>query len=151
MDNDKIKEHFKKHKKAYIIGGVIFAEITLIIVRGRYAGARGGLETSTEVNTSSNLERGVSTQPLSILSDNVTHGDYSPITSIVNVLEREGRGHPGYLLYCPELDRIFRSGVEASQETGIPQGVISGVVTGKFPDADGLHFKRIATVIPILA
>ena len=41
-------------------------------------------------------------------------------------------------VYCPELDRIFKSGCEAARQTGIPQSSISMCCTGKAKSA-GTH------------
>ncbi len=58
-------------------------------------------------------------------------------------MEREGRGHPGYPVWCEELEKLFMSQTIASEKTGIPKYLISQNVTGKIPNANGLTFKRM--------
>jgi hypothetical protein len=68
----------------------------------------------------------------------------SPQTvNITAVLDREGRGHPGWPVRNLETKRIFFSQREAAMTFDIPEGILSGHITGKFPDANGLHFERV--------
>jgi hypothetical protein len=63
--------------------------------------------------------------------------------NITTVLDREGRGHPGWPCRNLETKRVFFSQKEAARAFDIPQKVLSGHLKGKFPDADGLHFERV--------
>jgi hypothetical protein len=123
-DEESVKEHFRKYRIAYISGGVVtFAGITWVIMRGRHAGVLSvpdGLET-------------VTVRPLSFFSKQ----------SVVTVIEREGRGHPGYLVQCKETGDIFLSQAEAARNAGTSAANMSSHLTGKFPDIYGLHYERI--------
>ena len=108
---EKFKEHIKKYKVAYITGGVSLAVITCLIVRGSRASGPITLERPERESTDSfNL---------------FSSGNNSP--NIVNVLEREGRGHPGYMTHCLDLDTYYPSQTVAavsfggSQRPGLPR------------------------------
>jgi hypothetical protein len=66
--------------------------------------------------------------------------------NITTVLDREGRGHPGWPVRNLESKRIFFSQKEAAEAFGIPAPLMSGHIHGKFPDIDGLHFERVNLV-----
>lgn len=125
-DIEKIKVHFRKNKDRYkFFGFGVFAGITLVIMRGRVVGIQG---------VSSGLDA-VTIRPLAFFS--------SQTNNILTVLERQGRGHPGYPVWCPELEKLFMSQSIASEKTGIPNYLISQNVTGKIPHARGLTFQRM--------
>jgi hypothetical protein len=126
---ERIKRHFKERKDLYIgIGiGIGIAGITCLIVRGTtlrggvgVKGLRGG-----PVNTASLIFRNKQT------------------TNITTVLDREGRGHPGWPVRNLETKRIFFSQKEAANAFGIPESLMSGHIGGKFSDIDGWHFERV--------
>lgn len=123
-----LKDHFKRNKKIYIFAG--FAIITCYIVRGRIAqggmcgeGLRGGPETTASFIFSN--------------KQNI---------NVTSVLEREGRGHPGWPVQNLETKRLFLSQKEAADAIGVPESLMSAHVRGKFPDVDGLHFERVNLV-----
>lgn len=127
-----VKEHVTFYKAYYIsgAGGVLlggFAVFTYSIMRGHYADGRGLSGNSTEFNV----------RPLSFLSKQNVN------TKIVNVVEREGRGHPGYIVRCKETGDIFQAQYLAAEAFNIPKSVLAGHLNGKFDDVDGLHFERI--------
>lgn len=126
----KVKTHFRENKKTYIAfgGGIAFAAITMLLVRDRHAKTRG---------VSDGLDA-VTVRPLSFLSNQKNN--------IVTVIEREGRGHTGYIVRCLETGDIYTSQNQAANAMGIPASVVSGQITGKFPDADGYHFERLSSV-----
>lgn len=124
---EKIKEHFRENKAIYISGGlgiIAGAGFTCIIMRGRHAGIQGvpdGRDT-------------VTMRPFNFLS---------PINNVTTVIEREGRGHPGYIVRCIETGEYFLSQNEAAKKIGTYPSLISGHLQGKFPDVDGFHFERL--------
>lgn len=123
-----VKEHIVRNKAAYIFGGsgiLVGAGFTLLIMRGRCAGIRGVPDTA---------ENSVFVRPFNFLSPN----------TIVTVIERDGRGHPGYIVRCIETGAIFPSQVQAAKEMNVPVTVLSAHLNGKFSEVDGLHFERIA-------
>jgi hypothetical protein len=127
-----IRDHYERHKFAYGLGaGVALAGITYLIMRGSIA--RGGIREGFNA-------RGGLTNTASFNFSN------KPMINITTVLDREGRGHPGWPVRNLEFNRIFFSQKEAADTFGIPEGVLSGHLTGKFTDADGLHFERVNLV-----
>jgi hypothetical protein len=66
--------------------------------------------------------------------------------NITTVLDREGRGHPGWPVRNLETKNIFFSQKQAAEAFNIPQNVLSGHLKGKFSDVDGLHFERVNLV-----
>ena len=59
------------------------------------------------------------------------------------MIDREGRGHPGWPVRNLETKHVFLSQKEAANAFNIPESLMSGHINGKFPDVDGLHFERI--------
>lgn len=124
-----VKSHFERHKVAYSLGaGVAIAGITCLIMRG--SRLRGGLGIS-------GLRGGPSNTASLIFKNKQT-------INVVTVLDREGRGHPGWPVRNLETKRIFFSQKEAADAIGVTESLMSAHVQGKFPDIDGLHFERVS-------
>ena len=70
------------------------------------------------------------------------------IVTITTVFDRGGRGHPGWPVRNLETGTIFSSQRAAASAFDIKEGILSGHLTGKFPDAAGLHFERINLGVP---
>lgn len=121
-----VKKHLDRHRVIYISGavGVLSAGITYVITREAYAGI-------IEVPDG----HIVTVRPLSFLS--------KQIVNVVTVIEREGRGHPGYRILCLETGEIFESQRKASEALLVFPGVVSDHLRGKVEDIHGLHFQRI--------
>jgi hypothetical protein len=123
-----VKSHFERHKVAYSLGaGVAVAGITCLIMRG--TGVRGAPGVSGVRGAPTNIASFIFRSPQTV--------------NITTVLDREGRGHPGWPVRNLETKRIFFSQKEAADAFGIRKGVMSGHINGKFPDIDGLHFERV--------
>src|SRR4029077_13078365 len=88
-----IRSHFQRNKNAYIAGfsGFAFASITCLIMRERHAGVQSASDGPAKVTM----------RPLTFFSSR-TNSIVDASETIVNVIEREGRGHPGYLTECIE-------------------------------------------------
>jgi len=128
-----VKAHVKRHQVAYSVGAVIVvAGITYYIVRSSIAqrGIREGL----------NAQRGL-TNTASYFS----FGNKQTI-NITTVLDREGRGHPGWPVRNLEFKKVFFSQREAANTFDISEGILSLHLQGKLPDAGGLHFERVNLV-----
>jgi hypothetical protein len=131
IDINKIKNHFVRNAPLYLVG---FAGFSCLMMRGRYpgiqrvpeSGVRGALDGPTKVTVT----------PLSFFSNRMTN-------NIITVIERDGRGHPGYLVRCLETNEIFPSQKEAARTMGVYPSLISGHLRGKLPDVDGQHFERV--------
>lgn len=126
---EKIKTHVRDHKVFYtsLGSGVVFAGITYVIMRS--IAAQGG---ASEDNAQGGL---INTASLIFKS--------TQTVNVVTVLDREGRGHPGYPVRNLETKRVFLSQKDAAEAFKIPEGLLSGHINGKFPDVDGLHFERV--------
>lgn len=126
---EQVKTHIEKYKVFYALAGgaIASAGITAIIMRSNAArGAAGGVEP-----------RGGSYNTASYI-----YGKKHTI-NVTTVLDREGRGHPGWPVRNLETKQIFLSQKDAANKFGIPQNVLSAHIHGKFPDVDGLHFERV--------
>ena len=126
---EKAKSHLKEHKKFYLgFGvGVVLAGITTPIMRSNIA--QGGMSESIAQRGMTNTASLIFRSPQTV--------------NITAVLDREGRGHPGWPCRNLESKRIFFSQREAAMTFDIPEGILSGHLQGKFPDAHGLHFERV--------
>lgn len=120
----KIKQHFKDNKAVYISTAICVAGITVLIMRETRA---------TE------LQRGTA-------SARVGFSFFSTVNNqnhVVNVLEREGRGHPGYITKCLETLVEYKNQGLAAKHYGVSDAVMSGHLNGKLPDVNGFHFERV--------
>ena len=125
--NGRVKQHIKKHKLIYtnVATAVAFAGITCVIMRGRHAGVQrvpDGSETIT-------------VRPLSILSNQKSN--------VVTVIEREGRGHPGYRIMDLDTGVVHLSQADTARALNTYPSVISGHIQGKLSDANGHHLMRV--------
>jgi hypothetical protein len=132
-----IKDHVKKHKIAYSCGGtaVVTAGITCLIMKGRYEVARGeayGLETAdTSVTVRSFF--------------NFSSKDSGNISTVIH---RGGTGSPSYIIECDEIPNVaWLSQRAMSFDTGISETTLSKHLSGKLPDAEGLHCRRIGVAV----
>ena len=127
-----LKNHFERHKFAYGVGaGVAIAGITYVITRGTIAQCGMGEGPNAQcglTNTASFIFRNKQS------------------IKITAVLDREGRGHPGWPVQNLETKHIFVSQKQAAEAFNIPEGILSGHLRGKFPDANGMHFERVNLV-----
>jgi hypothetical protein len=124
---ERIKRHFKERKDLYVgIGiGIGITGITCLIMRGRHASVPRVLDGPARVTV----------RPLAFLSNQRTN--------VVAVIERAGRGHPGYLVRCLETGEIYLSQIEAASAINTYPSVMSGHLQGKLPDVHGMHFERV--------
>lgn len=125
-----LKDHVKRHKVDYSFGaGIAVAGIACYIMRSTIA--LGGMDESDALGGSTNI---------------ASHSFlfHSPQTiHVTTVLDRDGRGHPGWPVRNLETRQIFFSQREAAKTFDIPEGRLSGHIKGLYPDVDGLHFERI--------
>lgn len=128
---DRFKKHIRDHQVRYscIVTAIVVAGITVIIMRSN--AARGGARESFNA-------RGGLTNTASFNFCN------KPTINVTTVVDREGRGHPGWPVRNLETKRICLSQREAAREFDIPESVLSGHLKGRFPDVDGLHFERVS-------
>lgn len=100
-------------------------------MRGRYALASNAALGTPDAQSVSGYMR-----PLTFFSNKTTN-------TMVTVVEREGRGHPGYLVRCLETNEIFPSQKNAANILNVPAQVISKHLSGEYNDANGYHLERI--------
>jgi len=134
---EKIKEHVKHHKVAYVFGGGVIittaAGITCFIMKGRYEAAIMGAYGSETADTS------ITMRPFLFFSKD---------NNIVSTVSRGGSGPPSYIITCDEIPNLsWLSQRAASIYTGVQESKISAMLNGKFPDADGFHFRRVGVAV----
>jgi hypothetical protein len=128
---DKVKVHVKKHQVIYITGAV--AGITYAITRGRYVGlAYGGPNGLKTADTSVTMR--------SLFA-------FASPQSIVNVVAREGRGHPGYVIHNVDTDQYFRSQNATAKFLGTTDHVVSRHLRGELPHVKGNRLERVSITI----
>lgn len=138
MNIEKIKAHIKEHKEKYITVGVtavISAGITYIIMRGRYATLHGGVEPILHGGIGGGSDT-VAIRPLSFFSHQ--------INNIVTVVERDGRGHPGYRIRrLEDLREWDTQGLTAIDINTSPSRLSSHLTKGIPESIDNFHYERV--------
>jgi cytochrome c-type biogenesis protein CcmH/NrfG len=129
-----VKEHWEKHKVKYAFaGGVLFAGITCIIVRRKISGMQSVTEPGMQSVTGKIFS-------LSFLAK-------SENTNVVSVLERESRGHPGYMVHHLETGDIYRNQGDAARALGAYPSIMSQHLRGLRPDVHGEHLQRVQPLV----
>jgi hypothetical protein len=131
---DEFKAHVVRHKVVYLMGSyVTVAGITCLIMRGRISTlALRGVEESIVRYAALDI------RPLSFFSKQTIN--------IVSVIERDGRGHPGYLTKCIENGILFSTQGEAARSVGSNSTAMSRHLTGNLPHLNNHHFERISSI-----
>jgi hypothetical protein len=125
-----VLKHVKDNKTEYLVGvgALLGAGITVLVMRS--SAAHGGASEGNALGGLTNTASRVFSNKQTI--------------NVTTVLDREGRGHPGWPVRNTETCRIFASQREAANVFGIPEGRLSGQIKGVYPDVDGLTFERIS-------
>lgn len=63
--------------------------------------------------------------------------------NIVNVVEREGRGHPGYMVRWVEENLFYPSQINAAIAHDIAPNRMSDHLNNRLENVDGKHFERV--------
>lgn len=126
MTFEEVKIHLEKHKNVYVFFGT--AIITALIMRSNVLQRGAGIGI---------LPRGVTNTASQFFTNRST-------INVITVLERTGRGHPGYPVRNLETMHPFFSQGEAAKAFGISESALSGHLKGKIPDVSGLHFERVS-------
>jgi hypothetical protein len=122
-----IREHVERHKVVYSVGAiVVVAGITYLIMKGRTIGVASSIPNGSEMITN---------RPFTFFSNR---------TNIITVLEREGRGHPGFRILCDETGQTWDSQIKAAADAGTHPIYMSKHVRGEMSDIHGKHYRRIA-------
>lgn len=130
---DEVKNHFERNKATYLTLGI--AGITLLIMKGRIETlAYGGVSDRSIVGNAA-LDR-INIRPFLFFSKQTIN--------VVSVIEREGRGHPGYLVRCLETNQTFPTQGEAARHFASDATTMSRHIVGILPNVKGFHFERLA-------
>ena len=136
---NRVKEHIRKHKELYIgVGiGCVLAGITCIIVRDNLSG-----KDRIIGHTGSGKDRIIGHTGSRFSAGRDLHVDAS-INKTVKVLEREGRGHPGYLVKHIETGLVYASQRAAAEALDISKDALSNHLNGRTEHVLGNHFERL--------
>ena len=137
-----IKKHLREHKQFYTgLGmGIGVAGITYIIVRGRYAALLSGTD-SVRIDEKHTYwaHRPMKSTHTGHIGSYIFNSDIN----ITNVVEREGRGHPGYMVRRLEDNVAWFSQKEAAIANGIHPNRMSDHLKGHTPHLNGFHYERL--------
>ncbi len=134
MSKEAFVKHFKRHRFIYGVGvGTTIAGITFIIMRSTIA--QGGIGNG-------NAQGGLTNTASLIFQNKQT-------IKVIAVLERQGRGHPGYPVMCLEDKTVYLSQKLAAKAYNFTEGLLVGHLAGKFPDVDGRHFVRVSLPVSV--
>lgn len=128
---ERIKQHFSKNKSRYIflgIGLVIGAGVTWAMMSESEKDHLNG-HTSCEKDHLNGHTRLIN---YGIIQD-----------SVVSIVEREGRGHPGYLVRNPDTGEIYKSQKKAAEALGAHQSHISDHLNGRKDHVFGHRLERV--------
>jgi len=126
-----IKSHVKRHQVAYSFGaGIGIAGFSYLIMGGRHASFLRSLDGPETIDTL------VTVRPFAFLS-------FFSKQDAITTLIREGRGHPGYPVWCRETGEGWFTQAEAARSAKTSAPYMSGHLTGKYPDVHGLHYERM--------
>lgn len=132
---ERFKQHMRDNKKVYFAfgSGIALAGITALVMREPRAVLNSVGADCPEMEP---------TDSLSFFNNSVVKK--STITNNVTTnIERDRRGHPGFITKCLETDQFFETQGAAARAFDIPEMTMSNHLRGKFEDANGYHFKRI--------
>lgn len=125
-----VLKHINENKTAYIAGTAAAAGAVFTVLVMRSNAARGAAGEAGARGALSNTASRVFVNKQTI--------------NVTTVLDREGRGHPGWPVRNIETGKIFVSQRAAAEAFGIPPTALSGQLKGKFEDIDGLTFERVS-------
>jgi hypothetical protein len=132
-----IVNHVKQHKVAYSFGaGVAIAGITCLIMRS-YTGVLRVPESSVPRVLDGPVK--VTVTPFSLLSNRMTN-------NVVNVIRREGRGHPGYPVFDLDTQTLYDTQGLAAKSLNAYSSVVSAHLKGNLPDVNGHHLVHVANL-----
>lgn len=130
----RVKRHFQENWKIYCaIGGTAIFTYAIMRNTRKSSDAKDSIgDTSACVKDSIG-----DTQVFSFLNN------IGPSIGVVNVMEREGRGHPGYLTRCLDDGLAYASQKRAAEAYTLDEKHVSDHILGRREHVNGLHFERI--------
>lgn len=139
---DNIKAHMGRHKIAYSVGVVVvIAGITCVIMRRSCTGIPRVPESSV-LRVLDGPVKGTATS-FSLLSNRQTN-------NVINVIRREGRGHPGYPVFDLDTHIQYNTQGLAAKALNAYPSVVSGHLKGKLPDVNGHRLVHVTNPSPRL-
>jgi len=122
-DWEGIRAHFRKHKVKYAFGaGVVISGMIVVITRNSLSQAQINQNNGASFFIGKNLQNNY----------------------LVSVLDREGRGHPGYMVECIENRVRYISQLDAAQTFDVNPNTMSAHIRGTGPEnIHGFHFQRL--------
>ena len=117
--------------------GTLTAGITWAIMRRGYLNAQWGFNADAQWGSSSHVK--AKSSPLLFAN----HSSLSDVGNTTVNIYQGIKGHPGFITRCIDTGEVFSSQKKAADAFGIPEGVLSGHLNGKFDEANGLHFERV--------
>jgi hypothetical protein len=114
---ENVKNHVKRHQAIYSFGAGVG-------MMGLFAFATGGRYYKVPE---------IAIRPISVLSKQ----------TVVAVIKREGRGHPGFPVWCRETGDAWFTQGEAAKSVGTSALKMSQHLNGHRPDVFGLHYERL--------
>lgn len=135
MSKDSIKNHFVKHKKVYLVTGIILgtgliAGSTVLLMRHYKLVLTIGKVPPVIMNEGSKAAIG-------------TNATFIDKSKVVNVLERTGRGHPGYMIRDTQTGFVYESQAQAAHDLRLSQSQLSNHLNGRTPHVMGHTFERL--------
>jgi hypothetical protein len=115
---EKVKKHFSENKQLYIgIGiGVVVTVVSVVICR------------STQIAI---------TNPALV--------NWKPVSNVVQV-QMIRPGPKSFVIQCLETQKTWPSMRAAAKDLGLHPSAITNHINGKFPDAGGFHFEKLAEI-----
>lgn len=151
MDSERIKEHFRKHKWKYIVGGtIVLAGVTTLILResraALYAGADCPVTESADFLQTMEESRTKLVAGMDWLERAPTgsfiFGDGN-CNNTVTTIHTGIRGNSGYVTRCIETGELFENQGVAARTFGIPESFMSKHLNHGRELQEGLHFERV--------
>lgn len=115
----KVKEHFKKHKTSYIVGGSC-----LVVGAGLGVLFKGGQL---------------------LINDSLKVQIASPTTNNITMTMTRP-GPKSFVIQCSENQKVWPSIRSAAKDLGVEPSVISKHLKGLKDSVDGLHFEKLHEV-----
>lgn len=146
MDTDKIKNHFKKYKWYYIIGGsLVFAGVTGLILRKNLdllCGSNPHLLCGSGGSGKTAVDNAARSFSFNLFSDN--SGNTAINHNAVTTIHNGTRGNTGYVTRCLDTGDLFQTQNAAARAYDISPSALSSHLNKGTPLDQSLTFERLA-------
>lgn len=125
---EQVKGKLKENWKPILIGTgfVVLIGATAILTRRVYLLKMTNKELAKLVNYGAAVNA-----PYSVIRDNIF------------VVQSPRQGPPGWMVYCPELDKLWPTQTAFANEIGVSESTVSRYFNGRGEHLVGLHPQRI--------